>query len=116
MEIKKLKTEIKRKGLTYETLSAESGIPLNTLKNIFSGRTPNPRIDTVQAIEKALGLASPTLEWTEEETEKGARAGYNVFINAEEDDILNLYRELIKKKGEPAHKALLTIIEIMKNS
>ncbi len=56
MDIDYIKSVMKYKKITQPELSAISGIPLNTLKCIFSGRTPNPRIDTVEAIEKALGL------------------------------------------------------------
>lgn len=51
-----LKQEAKKMGMTYEDLSAKSGIPVATLKNIFSGKTKSPRIDTILNIEKALGL------------------------------------------------------------
>ncbi len=54
-----IKQQLKQQKITYEELSQKSGIPLNTLKNIFRGRTANPRLDTMQAIEKALGLDSP---------------------------------------------------------
>lgn len=57
-EIQYYKDYLKQIGMTYEQLSEKSGIPLNTLKNIFRGKTAHPRIDTVQAIERALGLAT----------------------------------------------------------
>lgn len=56
MDIQRIKLLMKENKITYEMLSKESKIPLNTLKNIFRGKTVNPRIDTVEAIEKALGL------------------------------------------------------------
>lgn len=46
-----------------------SNIPKRTVDGIFSGKTKNPRIDTMQAIERALGLA-PT--FTAEEQAQGA--------------------------------------------
>lgn len=54
--ILEIKQELKIRKISYEKLSQMSEIPLNTLKNIFSGKTLNPRIDTVQSIEIALGL------------------------------------------------------------
>lgn len=57
MDIKAIKQELKKRKMSYENLSLQSGVPLNTLKNIFSERTLHPRIDTMQAIERALGLA-----------------------------------------------------------
>ena len=56
MTIFEIKKYMKDKKITYQELTDRSGIPLNTLKNIFSGSTKNPRIDTMQAIEHALGL------------------------------------------------------------
>lgn len=63
MEIENIKNFMKENKITYEILSQMSGIPLNTLKNIFRGKTQNPRIDTMQAIEKALGIVNkPVVE------------------------------------------------------
>lgn len=53
-DIEKLKKALKTKCITYTELSMLSGIPLNTIKKIFSGITPNPRIDTIKALEKVL--------------------------------------------------------------
>lgn len=52
---KKRKKEL---GLTFEDLFKISGVPIQTLHNVFRGATQTPRIDTIQAIEKALGLNS----------------------------------------------------------
>ena len=46
----------KELGLKYEDLAEAAKVSLNTVKNIFRGYTECPRIDTVQAIEQALGL------------------------------------------------------------
>lgn len=67
--IQEIKAHLKQNSITYQQLSDKSGIPLNTLKNLFRGKTVNPRIDTMQAIERALGLA-PT--FTAEEQAQGA--------------------------------------------
>lgn len=56
MTISEIKEFLKTNKITYEMLSQKSGVALNTLKSIFSGRTPCPRIDTMQAIERALGI------------------------------------------------------------
>ena len=83
MEISATKAYLKSNKITYEQLSERSGIPINTLKNIFSGRTLHPRIDTVQAIEAALGLA-PT--FTEEERALG--------LSDKEQELLTAFRAL----------------------
>lgn len=56
MNILEIKKFMKDNRITYEYLSNNSGIPIGTLKSIFSGRTPNPRLDTIEAIKKALNL------------------------------------------------------------
>ena len=47
---------LKNKGnFTYETISNLSGVPEATVKNIFSGKTEDPRFETVTSIVNALG-------------------------------------------------------------
>lgn len=47
---------LKTKGnFTYETISNLSGIPEATIRNIFSGKTEDPRFETVSAIVIAMG-------------------------------------------------------------
>lgn len=69
MTIEEIKKTMKARKITYEKLSQTSHIPLNTLKNIFRGKTQNPRIDTMQAIERALGLNNETPPLSAEEKE-----------------------------------------------
>lgn len=52
-ELKKRKKELK---MTLQEISDISGIPKRTVDDIFSGHTQNPRLDTVQAIARALGI------------------------------------------------------------
>lgn len=56
MKIQEIKLFMKSKGITQIELAEKSKIPLTTIRYIFSGRTQTPRIDTMDAIEKALGL------------------------------------------------------------
>ena len=56
MNVEYWKTLKKEQKLTFDALSEKSKIPKRTLEDIFSGRTPNPRTDTVEAIERALGI------------------------------------------------------------
>jgi transcriptional regulator with XRE-family HTH domain len=42
-------------NFTFETISNLSGIPESTVKNIFSGKTEDPRFETVSALVKAMG-------------------------------------------------------------
>lgn len=58
MDIIRIKSILKNKKMTYEELSEKSGVPIGTLKSIFSGRTPHPRTDTMAAILETLGVVS----------------------------------------------------------
>ncbi len=58
MDISEIKTFMKVRGITQKDLSQMANIPLQTIRKIFAGYTSHPRIDTMQAIEKALGLNS----------------------------------------------------------
>ncbi len=56
MDIEGLKQLKKEQKMTLQQISDLSGIPKRTVDDIFSGKTKNPRIDTMQAIERALGI------------------------------------------------------------
>ena len=49
----------KEKHIKYEELAKQTGIGISTIKDIFRGVTYAPRADTVEAIEKALGINQP---------------------------------------------------------
>lgn len=44
-------------GWSKETLAEKSGLPYETIKNIYYGRTADPKISTVMAISEATGYA-----------------------------------------------------------
>lgn len=60
MEIEEIKKYLKEHKITYAELSEKSNVPVQTISKIFAGITLSPRIDTVQAIERALGLDDET--------------------------------------------------------
>ena len=63
MDIDRLKRKKEELKLSYDELASLSGIPKTTITNILLGRTPTPRIDTVEKIERALGLyTSPQMK------------------------------------------------------
>lgn len=98
MTVEQVKTYLKKNKITYKTLSEKSGIPAGTLKNIFSQCKINPRLDTMQAIEEALGLKD-RFEWTEEEKALGIgrRATY---LSEDEWEWLELRSEILRIYGE----------------
>ena len=111
MTIEQIKSYLKSNKITYQTLSEKSGIPLGTLKNIFSQCAINPRIDTVQAIEEALGLTN-RFEWTEEEKKLGIgrRAAY---LSEDEWEWLELRSEIIEARGEQYLNTLSGLIRTL---
>ena len=50
-EMKQLKLEM---GLTIKEIAKRSSIPLSTVQKIFSGETPSPRYETMQALEQVF--------------------------------------------------------------
>ena len=102
---KKRKKEL---HLNYALIAEHAGVSKRSVEDIFRGYTMNPRIDTVQAIERALGLSN---DITPEEYEAGWRDTATVQITPDEDDILDRCRELKQilgeKKGADLVKSLL---------
>ena len=93
MDINLIKSVMKEKKMTQKDLSEKTGVPLQTIKYIFTGRTLFPRIDTVQAIEKARGL------------DKTAMAD----ISAEDMELV----ELIKQQDEEQTKELSSYVDYL---
>ena len=47
-----------RQNISSQTMSERSRIPVNTIKRILSGKTPNPYISTVLELGESVGLSS----------------------------------------------------------
>lgn len=62
MDILKLKSLLREKNMTYEDLARKTNLSISTIKKILSGSAKYPRIDTVEVIEKALGINQPIIE------------------------------------------------------
>ena len=85
-EIQAYKQIIKERGISQIELANISGLPLNTIRNIFSGRTKNPRIETIKAIEKVLEIETCTRqsEWLN-------LADFEKLPNSEKIQIANFF-------------------------
>lgn len=86
----------KEQKITLEILSEKSGIALSTIKEIFRGKTATPRIDTVQAIERALGLAPA---FTDEERALGLSDNHPIALSDDDRELINLFAEAEEKLG-----------------
>ena len=71
IDIDKWKQAKKEKKLSYDDLAQLTGYSRSTITNIFCGYIDLPRHETIQAIERALGLENktPPMELSEEEQE-----------------------------------------------
>ena len=56
MGLEKIAEYKKKLGITTEELSNKSGVPIGTLNKILSGDTKDPKLGTLKAISRVLGL------------------------------------------------------------
>ena len=110
MTIEQLKARKKELKMTFDQLSKKSGIAKRTLEDVFLGQTKNPRIDTMQAIEEALGLSTPPLQWTEEEEALGV-GNHPTYLSEKEWRILNAFNDLERSRGEAFADKMIKMIE-----
>ena len=100
MEIAEIRAEMRRKGVSQVELADLSGIPLQTIRKIFCGITPHPRIDTMQAIERALGVADGgVMENGKVLTDKEKRllTAFNGLVEPMQDFIIETVESLVEK-------------------
>ena len=108
MDIEYLKKVKKEKKMTLQDISDRSGIPKRTVDGIFSGKTKNPRIDTMQAIEKALGIEKTPPEETE-----GAQEWMQLYYSFNEENRVLLVKFITAFKDMPPERRRF-IIEAFK--
>lgn len=103
--LKKVKTE---KKITLDEISAKSGIPKRTVEDIFRGATKNPRIDTMQAIERALGIEkAPSV------SSEGAQEWMQLYYAFNEENRLLIAKFIAAFKDMPPERRRF-IIEAFK--
>ena len=88
MEIQEIKAYMKENRITYDMLSEKSGLSISTIKKIFSGVSQYPRIDTIRAIERALGL------------DEGAKKSLPTELSEGEQEWMQLYYALTDENRE----------------
>ena len=82
MDLELWKQRKKMLKLTNQKISDISGIPKRTIEDVFAGVTKFPRADTVEAIEKALGLDKEFVS----------------DISVEEKNFLDAFRQLTEEE------------------
>lgn len=110
MEIQAIKKYMKDNHITYDELSKRSGLSISTIKKIFSGISQYPRVDTMQAIERALGLESP--RWTEEERALGLSDNHLIALSDEDRELINLFAEAEETLGKAYVRGVKQMVRI----
>ena len=101
LKIEAIKNYLKDNKITYIQLSERCGIPVGTLRNIFSGVIKNPRLDTIQKIESALSF----------EDEKTLAREY---LTEQEEQLLSLFKSL-SKRGKNLALEWMHALELYEN-
>lgn len=103
INIERWKKRKKELGWSYDDLARESGVGRRTIAGIFSGdpRYESPTLNTMQAIERALGLT----EWTAEEKELGV-GKHPTYLSEEETEWIELRSEILRVFGQDYLNAL----------
>lgn len=101
----------KELGWTLDDIAEKSGISRRTVARVFSGnpKYPDPTYNTVQAIERALGLSKEP-EWTDEEKAQGV-GSYSVKLSADEWEWLELRSELLEAGGQEYLDTITTLLQ-----
>lgn len=111
MDLELWKKQKKELGITFDDLSQKTHISISTLKDIFRGKTYAPRIDTVQAIEKALGISDDV--WTDEDYKSGVSMTKKAAITPLEENVLVAAKPVIALYGEKGAKLLIDFCELI---
>ncbi len=115
MEVSQLNEERKRQKISVEALAKKANLPKGTVEKVLFGVVQNPRIDTMRAIEQALGL-SPSVGITEEDRAAGAEETMTVSLSAPLYEWVEIGENILESKGEEFFESLIKVLnEISKN-
>lgn len=109
MEVEKLNDERKRQKLSVAELAVKAGLAQSTVEKILFGVVKNPRNDTMQALERALGLNKEP-EWTDEKKAQGV-GSHSVKLSADEWEWLELRSELLEAGGQEYLDTITTLLQ-----
>ena len=110
MNIENINEERKRQHLSVAELALKANLPKGTVEKVLFGIVKHPRIDTMQAIEQALGLSTPPLQWTEADKALGV-GNHPTYLSEKEWRILNAFNDLERTRGEAFADKMIKMIE-----
>lgn len=111
MDIQIYKQTLKERNWTYEDLSEATGLSLGCIKRLMSGISAHPRIQTIEAIEKALGIN--LLYSSSEEKSAGWYDTKKMNVTPDEEDVLIAYRKVKQKYGNALNKSILLYLNTL---
>ena len=102
MGLEKINEYKKKMGLTTEELSGKSGVPIGTLNKILNGTTKDPKLETLKAIARVLGLSLDDfddkpknfVEPTYEDTKKLIARNGNQMSTEQRMELIKLLSEI----------------------
>lgn len=103
MDITLYKKVLKERNMTYVDLSEKTGLSVGCIKRIMAGIAKYPRIDTIETIERALGIDSKERLWSDRK---------KVGITADEEEMLDVFREIGEKYGAEAQARAIELLRL----
>ena len=100
-----LKDETK---MTYQDIADKSGVPISTVKRIFSGRTPDPGVTTVIAIVEAMGGSADDIQSTPSDSNDGE------YISPKSiEQLCAVYERSLRDKNRLIKAQFITIVAMI---
>lgn len=94
----------KKLKLTLSDIASKTKISISAVKDIFRGATTDPRLETVQAIERVLGLTTEETQKSPQdelsEGEKNLISLISQMSDDEVDELSNFIDFIISKRGK----------------
>lgn len=100
-----LKDETK---MTYQDIADKSGVPISTVKRIFSGRTPDPGVTTVIAIVEAMGGSADDIQSTPLNSDDGEHISPKSI-----EQLCAVYERSLRDKNRLIKAQFITIVAMI---
>lgn len=100
-----LKDETK---MTYQDIADKSGVPISTVKRIFSGRTPDPGVTTVIAIVEAMGGTADDIQSTPPDSDDGEHISPKSV-----EQLCTVYERSLRDKNRLIKAQFITIVAMI---
>ncbi len=101
MGLEKIAEYKKKLNMTTEELSRRSGVPVGTLNKILSGATKDPKLETLKAIARVLGLTLNDFDDAVETEPQTIAAHFDgADFTPEEMEEIKKYADFVRSRRE----------------